>query len=347
VIDCVLIADDLTGACDAAVHFAVRGRRTIVSVGLAAAADDAAIVAVSTGSRELPPDQLRRIMAEAAGRLPVGRAGILFKKIDSTMRGNVGAEVAAALDALACDAAVVTPAFPAMKRVVEAGYLLVRGTEAFAPVEVARRLRWQGAEPCSHITPGAVAEALVSGARFLSVDALCDEDLDAIVMEGLASGRRLLWAGSGGLASALARTLDPGEYQPPPPRLAVDRVLFCLGSDHPATLGQQETLVAARPEHTVLRVPRGALDPDTLARLIAENAPGAFVLSGGDTATSVCQTIGARRIEVHREILPGIPLGVLEGGPFDGSPVATKAGGFGEPDALVRVADFLTGRNHG
>jgi uncharacterized protein YgbK (DUF1537 family) len=284
-------------------------------------------------------------MDEAARLLPASQAGILFKKIDSTLRGNIGAEVAAALEAFGYDVAIITPAFPATRRIVEAGFLRVLGTETFAPVEVARRLRWQGAQPCVHVRPGMLAEA-VESARFVSVDATCDDDLDAIVAAGLASRRRVLWAGSGGLASALARTLSPHPPQLAPVHPSLETVLFCLGSDHPVTVRQQEALASARPHHPVIRVTRGGADPGTICDSIAQARPGALVLSGGDTASLVCRAVSAHGIVVYDEILPGIPHGTLTGGPYDGLPVATKAGGFGEPEALIRVADFFTCRKH-
>ena len=67
-----------------------------------------------------------------------------------------------------------------------------------------------------------------------------------------------------------------------------------------------------------------------------------LVLSGGDTASLVCRALDVRAIELCREVAPGIPYGILHGGPFDGLPVATKSGGFGCPDALMQVADFFT-----
>jgi uncharacterized protein YgbK (DUF1537 family) len=339
--ECLLIADDLTGACDAAVHFALRGRRTVACVALECEVPEAAVVAVSTDSRELTADELRHLMNDAARRLPFRNTAILFKKIDSTMRGNVGADIAAGLAAFECDAAIITPAFPAMRRVVEAGYLVVRGTRTFAPIEVARRLRWQGAEPCPHVKPGSVADALRSGVRFVSVDATCDEDLDRIVFEGLASRRRILWAGSGGLAAALARTLSLAGNAATAPAPREGPVLFCLGSEHPVTLAQEEALRAARPEYPILRIPRAGTAPEVIREHVRSASPGALVLSGGDTASLVCRALGVGRIEIYREILPGIPIGTLTGGEYDGWPVATKAGGFGENDALIQVADLL------
>jgi len=304
-LDCLLIADDLTGACDAAVHFARRGRRTVVPLAFDSEIPDADVVAVSTESRGMAGEDLSRLMAEVARRLPVRDARILYKKIDSTLRGDVAGEIAAAVEAFECDSAVITPAFPAVGRIVEAGWLKVAGDPDFAPVPVAPL-----GVPCrvTHLIPA---------------EARCDRDLDRIVSEAWSLPGRVLWAGSGGLAAALARTLAPA------------RVLFCLGSPHPATLAQEALLMAERPEHLVLRIVGQVPElPDAAA----------LVLSGGDTASLVCRSLGVRRIDLHDEILPGIPRGVLVGGRFDGMQVATKSGGFGAPDALVRVADYFTGR---
>jgi uncharacterized protein YgbK (DUF1537 family) len=344
-LECLLIADDLTGACDAAVHFARRGYRTHVRLG--SDSEEVSVLAISAESRDLSAAELRQVMDELAQRLPVGRAHILFKKIDSTLRGNVGAEVAAAVTAFRCEAAVITPAFPAMGRTVEEGYLRVAAAAEFAPIALAARLRTQGLEACAHVQPGAVSAAIQAGAQFISVDATCDRDLDTIAAEGLESGRRILWAGSAGLASALARTLPWGR-SPTGPRPAprpASSVLFCIGSDHPVTVDQQRNLLAlGRGEHVVLNLSVRQTSAEHVRDLIV-NAAGAsiaLVLSGGDTASLVCRALGVRRIELADEIVPGIPWGYLSGGAFDGSRVATKSGGFGAPHALIQVADFFT-----
>src|ERR1035441_306320 len=92
-LECLLIADDLTGACDAAVYFARRGYLTAVRLESHGEAPEAGVLAISTESRDLSAAELPRVMDDLAQRLPVSRARILFKKIDSTLRGNVGAEI--------------------------------------------------------------------------------------------------------------------------------------------------------------------------------------------------------------------------------------------------------------
>jgi uncharacterized protein YgbK (DUF1537 family) len=339
VIECLLIADDLTGACDAAVHFARRGYRTHVR--LDSHGEEASVLAISAETRHLSAAEVRRVMDELARRLPVARARILFKKIDSTLRGNVGAEIAAALTAFDCEAAVITPAFPVMGRTVEEGYLRVGDAEA---IDLATRLRSQGLEACAHVQPSAVYAAIQAGARFISVDAACDRDLDTIAAAGLESGRRILWSGSAGLASALARTLPCWAGRGAAPRPA-SSVLFCIGSDHPVTVEQQRHLLAlGRREHVMLNLSVRQTSVERVRELVA-NAAGAataLVLSGGDTASLVCRALGVRRIQLEDEIVPGIPWGYLSGGAFDGWRVATKSGGFGAPHALIQVADFFT-----
>jgi uncharacterized protein YgbK (DUF1537 family) len=300
-VDCLLIADDLTGACDAAVQFTARGLPASVMLADDPPPPGAAVVAVSTDSRHLSEQEIPPVMARVAARY---RADIVFKKIDSVLRGNPGAEIAAALEAFGCDAAVATPAFPAMGRT---------GSAAAAPILRSDR----------HVTPDGVAAALRDGVRVVSADAASDADLDFIVAQGVSTGLRILWAGSGGLAAALGGGAAKSRC---------DRkggVTFCVGSDHPVTLEQIAALRHHSPGCTVLT-------PAAVDRM-----PEILLLSGGDTASAVCRQAGARRIDLCGEVLPGIPWGILRCGRFDGIPVVTKSGGFGAPDALIRIAEFF------
>jgi uncharacterized protein YgbK (DUF1537 family) len=356
-LECLLIADDLTGACDAAVHFALRGYRTVASASMRFAGD-ADVVAVNAATRDLDPQQAEQRIGEVAATLPIQSAQRLFKKIDSVLRGHVGREIAAAVTALGCDAAVLTPAFPALARTVKSGWLLVDGKPT---IEIASWLRDQTVWNAAHVRPGGIAAAIAAGPRVVSLDAASDGDLDAIVAEGLSLGKRILWAGSGGLASALARAMPPGTAAPSPDKPRNGPVLFCLGSDHPATTAQQERLIGERSsrifgpsnkaqeiaaalrcgEHVLLRIPRSGLAKDWLHRCICGSPAAALMLSGGDTAAAVCEAAEAAFIELYDEIAPGVPRGVLRGGALEGVAVVTKSGGFGGADVLIQVADFF------
>jgi uncharacterized protein YgbK (DUF1537 family) len=372
-VECLLIADDLTGACDAAVQFAVNGRRTAVALELGAGVPNPDVLAVSTDSRGLSVDDSRRAILDTARRLADTKARILFKKIDSTLRGNAGAEIAATVSAFGCDAAVITPAFPAMKRIVADGWLrvadrvddLLTGPAEFEAVEIGAYFQAQGLASHRHIRAGGVTVAIGGGVRYVSVDAVCDADLDAVVEAMTEWKGRILWAGSAGLAAALARSISAGRERIARQASRFGPVLFCIGSTHPATLAQQSRLLAERPvcalfaevaapgeivdalrdgRNVMLEIPRGRIPEKRIAELLrgACEVAGALALSGGDTAAHVCRALRARGIELHDEVEAGIPWGTLRGGTFDGVAVATKSGAFGDSGALIAITDFFT-----
>jgi len=358
---CLILADDLTGACDSAVPFARAGARTMVAVTEAGQDGSPDVLAVSTESRDVDPAEARQRIACMAARIRLTRTAVIFKKIDSTLRGNTFTEIAAAMEAFGCDAVVVSPAFPALGRIVEAGALRIPADPAFVPIDIAAALRTLDAGPCCHVTPEAIPPALAGGARFISVDAVCDADLTRAAGEILALSRRVLWAGSGGLAAALAARFR-AQPSPDPPADSSGPVLFALGSDHPVTLAQQECLLreagaalldatAAVPaeihaplrqgRHLVLRIPRGRVPSESLRLLLADCRPAAALVSGGDTVSVFCRALGIDAIEPRRELAPGIPAGLIHGGLWSGAVLATKSGGFGQPDDLIRVADWF------
>jgi D-threonate/D-erythronate kinase len=364
-VECLLIADDLTGACDAAVQFRARGRGVSVSLDLACGLPDPTVLAVSTESRGLSCEDARQAIMDTARMLGDTEARILFKKIDSTLRGNTGAEIAATLLAFGCEAAVITPAFPAMRRTVADGWLRVEGLAEFEPVELGPYLRTQGLDPHRHTCADVVETAIAGGARYVSVDAVCDADLDAVAEAVLHSKRRILWAGSAGLAAALARSIATGGERAISAAHGAGPVLFCVGSTHLATVSQICRLFAERPvcavsaeaatpgeltealrngSHVMLEIPRGRIPGERIAELVgsAREVVGALALSGGDTASHVCRALHVHSIELHDEVEAGIPWGTLRGGAMDGVAVATKSVGFGDSGALIAIADFFT-----
>ena len=80
---------------------------------------------------------------------------------------------------------------------------------------------------------------------------------------------------------------------------------------------------------------------DIVGKLVDEQMVQSLVLTGGDTALHVLNSLKAKGIDLEEEILPGIPLGFLVGGKANNIPVITKAGGFGTPTALLEVVRHL------
>ena len=99
---------------------------------IAQAEDPSVLPVINTQSRGVPPDEAAaRVRAMCRELCAAGRT-VWFKKIDSTMRGNVGAELAALHAALAPCVIVCTPALPEEGRTVQGGVLLVAGEPAMA-----------------------------------------------------------------------------------------------------------------------------------------------------------------------------------------------------------------------
>jgi len=223
-----ILADDLTGACDTGVQMARYG--FVATVLLDAGKRPgmpSGVVAVDTDSRSLPADEAFGRVAEACDLLLREKFEIFYKKIDSTMRGNIGAELEAVYRHVRPDFIVIAPSFPEAGRVVRGGRLYVHGvplhkTEAGRdpkrPVTLSYLpdlLRRQSDQPVALVTAeelrgdaGALAEK-IRGCRgeripYLVFDAETDADLARIVSAVGRSGCRAVWAGSAGLARALA-----------------------------------------------------------------------------------------------------------------------------------------------
>ena len=125
-----IVADDLTGAADSGVAFAQRGWNTEVFWGETPPGEEAAVWAFDADSRRCAPDEAGRRHRDAVRRcLTPGR--LLFKKIDSTLRGQPAAEIAALCSTLRelgrATLGIFAPANPAMGRSTRDGHVLVRG----------------------------------------------------------------------------------------------------------------------------------------------------------------------------------------------------------------------------
>lgn len=125
-----IVADDLTGATTVAAVLSRSGVSNAVlfdveSVGSAATRGIDSLI-VSTGSRALPAAEAKELVSAATRALIASGATHFSKRIDTTCRGGIGAEVEGMLAALDDDhVAVIVPAMPQSRRIVVAGYSLI------------------------------------------------------------------------------------------------------------------------------------------------------------------------------------------------------------------------------
>ncbi len=374
---CLLIADDLTGACDTGVQFARRGWSCEVQFELSTnTSSQVNVVAYNTNSRNDDLSDSRRKIKAIAESHSGRKTGALFKKIDSTMRGNVGEEIAAALEYFHCECAIIAPAYPEMHRTVQDGVLESADCSGAERIDIPQLLAQQGiaSEQIVSIKPGVQNPAtlaftlntdIANGARLVVVDSISQDDLRAVVTTGTKLGRRILWVGSAGLAIALADHLGQTEAAQATLQAQDASVVFCIGSTHPVTVRQKAMLMTAadvveieaesknikaarqavrEKRHLVVIVERGKATEFSVREVFCclEGLPlAAIVFTGGDTGMLVCKVLGVQTIQLRHEIVPGLPWGTLCGGAFPGLSIASKSGGFGNDDALLRSADFF------
>src|SRR5262245_48636564 len=118
-----VLADDLTGACDAGALFAGKAPvpATVWPHPCPREADVRVMDLETRGASTAEASRITRAAAEDC------TGHTLFIKIDSTLRGPIGAAIDAVLDATAAPGAVLCPAFPAQGRVVVDRVLFVHG----------------------------------------------------------------------------------------------------------------------------------------------------------------------------------------------------------------------------
>jgi uncharacterized protein YgbK (DUF1537 family) len=368
-----IVADDLTGACDAAAAFAVRGRKALVLGPKEKSVFSAEVLSFSTETRDLPTDQIRSRIEAVLQLISERDQEFLFKKVDSMFRGNTYAELEQWMALHPQRLAVLAPAYPAQKRLVRQGVLRSRDIVQDYAMDLGSALaRYAIGFELLQCGSGA-AEMMAAwerGNRLVLCDAESNCDLQATAAGGIETGLDILWMGSAGLAHVLAAVTGtvrisaverPGGLE----RISAP-VVFCIGSDHAVSLRQMLHLKRSHPccevflgpqsqglvrsalesgSDVLLRIARDQRDSVSLAAAlmpIREEPIGGLVLSGGDTASMVCSALQVRAIEVCGEVLSGLPWGVIRGGAANGLLLATKSGGFGDEHALARVADFLT-----
>ena len=340
----LIIADDLTGACDAAAAFFPE-RSVRVWLGPTPDGDTHdSVQAFNTDSRNLPPEDAAIAVAECA--LNFSCDALFFKKLDSAGRGPIAAELLAAQHALRAGIALLAPSFPIHGRIVRDGVLHVH--HAFGGHTQLPLVSLFEPEHHPFITvidhPADLAAALASGKRIAICNAETQHQLEGFARAASALPGRVLYAGSSGLARAIAAVHHANETQSQPQPAAAPGTLFVIGTPHPVTQLQILHLEKEQPDADLLLMRSEADDAAIVRARFAHTSPQSLVLSGGDTALRALRALGARSISLRGEILPGIPWGILDGGLAHQRTVVTKSGGFGTASTLSHILTTLSGQ---
>nr|WP_321454689.1 four-carbon acid sugar kinase family protein [uncultured Cohaesibacter sp.] len=230
-----IIADDFTGAGDSGVHFSRLGKQLKLVLHRQCLSLQELLdgnISINSETRFLSPNEARRAVKDVIGFCIQKGYERFYKKIDSTMRGNPGAEIEAALEATGKAAALVCTAMPETGRTCIEGKIYLFGVplhetdigkDPFHPLatsEIAAMIGAQTTLPSQKLSiedieagrPSLVATIrshLDKGARLLIADATCDNHLSALAEAVLETD--CLPVGAGGFAKALAGSIKTGK----------------------------------------------------------------------------------------------------------------------------------------
>lgn len=228
----LIIADDLSGAADCGIACVDAGLNATVSLG-STNHTDVDVLSIDAHTRVLHPRAAAERVHELVCQYASDPSILLFKKIDSTLRGHLGVELAAALDArrrtVPNSIAIMAPAFPAKGRTTLRGMHYVDGvplheTEMWkredprGEANIAAMMEGSGLR-CKLLDLAVVRESrsslhtimerIAETADVLICDAETVSDLFAVASAASALGDRALWVGSAGLAQYISRSAEP------------------------------------------------------------------------------------------------------------------------------------------
>lgn len=339
-----ILADDLTSAADGAAPFVARGRTAIIGR-VRPPRHSGTVVAVDCASRSTTGEEAATRVADLTARL--AGLDVIYKTVDSTLRGHVMAELEACFKASGRQTLVFAPAFPAAGRTTIGGIQLVDGVPVADSVYGRDTVHPARHSALADLVPGCVKKAVL-------LDAASQEELNSQIA-ALPDPASILWAGSPGMASALALRLVPTVTPVAVPPTMDGDILVVVGSANSRSHRQAERIAQRGAEMRSVRLLRGPSEredhPDAVLHRIAAEAAqvlrqGSFdvlIATGGDTMEAILDLLDIQEFEVIQELDPGFSLGRATWDNGRALLLAMKAGGFGDDDVLRRAVAKLRG----
>ncbi len=235
-----IIADDLTGANDTALQFHVKGCSTQVLTSYNDIPQSLAhtqVWAVSTESRNIDAKEAKQRAKDAAAAIIENlKIDNIYKKIDSTIRGNIAMEITGIIEATDYDAALIMPAFPNEGRITVGGYHLLKGVpiertefardprapiyESHIPTVLRNGLPEDKKDSVALIELNIVKqgagpilsklnELIAQGKHLIVADAVSSIDIEQVMFAVKKCNTRILPCGSAGAAQALCDIIFP------------------------------------------------------------------------------------------------------------------------------------------
>lgn len=326
------MADDLTGALEVGAKFAAVGLQARVTTLLNPS--DGGIVVYDTETRHRSGLEAATRVAALATHLSKASPKLIYKKTDSTLRGNIAAELAALAKVFPDRKIIFVPAYPALGRTVRNGHLLVDGIPVHETAISHDKL--------NPIHTSSI-QACLGDLEATIIDGETDADIRAAAQQILHSTAPVIVAGPAAIAGALAE-----EYTQAPSKLTIPAHMRCLvinGSRHPVSTHQISSYSFKENEENWMHFEYEGLEQGLdratrlglqVSSLLTEHHFDAIIVFGGDTAFGIHQALGAVDFDSCGEILPGLPVSKSQGLYW-----ITKAGGFGKADLLKQLKEKL------
>jgi uncharacterized protein YgbK (DUF1537 family) len=283
----LILADDLSGAADCGIACVNAGLNTIVSLGLPSDGFEVDVLSVDADTRSLSAAAASERMQSLVEVHAEDPTLLLFKKIDSTLRGHLGPELAAVLAArrtiVKTAVAIMAPAFPVNGRTTVGGMHYVHG-RPLHETEIWKNQNMSGEAHIPQMFEGsgltcacldlstvrsshetlvrAVHEAAQSS-DVLVCDAETDSDLLAIARCATGLQEKAVWVGSAGLAHQLPKAtglaIRAEDVVPHLPATS-GSILFVIGSTSSTTKQQAVTLLSSSDIHGIVVPPEVLLE---------------------------------------------------------------------------------------
>lgn len=300
----LIIADDLTGANASAVLLAKLGIKSLVIFHDSSTADLESydLLSVATSSRNIEASSAYKIVYETISRFYRQNLLLVNKRVDSTLRGNIGAEIDAILDFEKDSVGFVVPAYPDSGRITVGGRMLVNGKplqetdvskDPGSPIKtsnVINLISKQTKYKVTHIpieillsekVNDFIKEEYSTGSKLFVFDAVTNEHIDKIADAALLSGLRFI-------------TIDPGPFNASVVKKihSKGKVLFLIGSTTDLTLAQVEQLQLKGIPVIEVDIPRFLiLEEENLVKEVKAFVNELIVDSSGSLCIKTCKKI--------------------------------------------------------
>lgn len=235
----VIVADDFTGSNDTGVQFSKRHLKSVVVINnekINKLWNDFDVIVIDIESRFETPDAAYRKAYETGEILKRRKPDCIYKKIDSTFRGNIGAEIAGLMESLGIGHTILVPAFPSNGRITKNGMVYVNGklleeTEASADPRTPVRdsyipkiisgqtdktialISYEIVQAGRFVLENKLSQLVKNSIEIIVIDALDDRDMDMIASVTAPLKNRVMFSGSPGFAGFLPEYLKTGNQR--------------------------------------------------------------------------------------------------------------------------------------